>query len=62
MLRQRDITSNVRKFKLLHVLMFKAAPWDVINFRFQLRNEVVYPTDHVFISLKIPRASWECTI
>ena len=28
---------------------FKAAPWNDINFRFLLRNEVVYPTDHDFI-------------
>ena len=27
----------------------KAAPWDDINFCFQFRTEVVYPTDHVFI-------------
>ena len=30
-------------------LSVKAAPWDDINFRFYLRNEVVYPTDHGFI-------------
>ena len=29
-------------------LSVKAAPWDDINFRFYLRNEVVYPTDHSF--------------
>ena len=31
----------------------KAAPWDDINFRFQFRTEVVYPTDHVFIFFRI---------
>ena len=30
-------------------LLLKAAPWDDINFRFYIRTEVVYPTDHVFI-------------
>ena len=33
--------------------MFKAAPWDDINFRFKFRTEVVYPTDHVFIFFRI---------
>ena len=34
-------------------LLFKAAPWDDINFRFQSRTEVVYPTDHFFIFFSI---------
>ena len=33
--------------------MFKAAPWDDINFRFSFPTEVVYPTDHVFIFFRI---------
>ena len=33
--------------------LFKAAPWNDINFRFYFRTEVVYPTDHVFIFFRI---------
>ena len=35
------------------IVLFKAAPWDDINFRFYFRTEVVYPTDHVFIFFRI---------
>ena len=33
----------------LITLIFKAAPWDDTNFRFQFCNEVVYPPDHFFL-------------
>ena len=39
--------------KILNFILIKAAPWDDINFRFQFRTEVVYPTDHVFIFFRI---------
>ena len=38
---------------MLSAVLFKAAPWDDINFRFQFRTEVVCPTDHVFIFFRI---------
>ena len=31
------------------LFLFKAAPWDDINFRLLFCNEVGYPTDHDFI-------------
>ena len=34
-------------------IIFKAAPWDDVNFRFQFCTEVVYPTDQVFIIFRI---------
>ena len=35
--------------------MFKASPWDDINFRFYFCNEVVYPPDHDFIFFTVFR-------
>ena len=35
--------------------LFKAAPWDDINFRFYFCNEVVYPLDHDFIFFRVFR-------
>ena len=35
------------------MVVFKVAPWDDINFCFLFRNEVVYPTDHVFFRIFI---------
>ena len=46
-------TSVVSTLVIYKVLIFKAAPWDDINFRFYFRTEVVYPTDHVFIFFRI---------
>ena len=45
-----ELVSVSQTFKQNYV---KAAPWDDINFRFQFRTEVVYPTDHVFIFFRI---------
>ena len=33
--------------------LFKAAPWDDINFCFHFCNELVYPPDHDFIFLRV---------
>ena len=35
--------------------MFKASPWDDINFPFYFCNEVVYPPDHDFIFFTVFR-------
>ena len=35
--------------------IFKAAPWDDINFRFYFCNEVVYPPDRDFIFFRVFR-------
>ena len=43
------IPNFVESSKIRNSRIFKAAPWDDINFRFLFCSEVVYPTDHDFI-------------
>ena len=50
-----QITSHTNSAVLAFIYhaLIKAAPWDDINYCFNFRTEVVYPTDHAFIFFRI---------